>query len=147
MLSLNAISQPSTPVSQLRNGCEIFTPWNPPLRSRDAISKGVSQLRNHPLAHKCHFAATKWAAKMMPKFLSLWNPRLLTAKSLVCCEKEQWPLVSLLNGINSIFPILNRHLNFKKVPRGSKPEHPPICLLRLSKPRASPTVFADTAMA
>ena len=40
-------------------------------RSRGAISKGVSQLRNHPLAHECHFAAAvshfaaaKWAAKI-----------------------------------------------------------------------------------
>ena len=40
-------------------------------RSRDAIWKGVSQLRNHPLAHECHFtapyvhfAAAKWAAKI-----------------------------------------------------------------------------------
>ena len=56
-------------------------------------------------------------------------------------------MVSLLNGRNSIFPILNRHLNFKKVPRGAKPKHPPVCLLRLSKPRASPAVFADTTMA
>ena len=63
----SAISQPSTPVSQLRNGCELSTPWDPPFRSRSAISKGVSQLRNHSLAHECHlaapythFAATKW---------------------------------------------------------------------------------------
>ena len=56
-------------------------------------------------------------------------------------------MVSHLNGINPIFPILNRHLNFKKVPRGAKPKHPPVCLLRLSKPRASPAVFADTTMA
>ena len=40
---------------------------NPPFRSREAIPKGVSQLRNHPLAHECHFkasythfAAAKW---------------------------------------------------------------------------------------
>ena len=39
--------------------------------SWDAIWKGVSQLRNHPLAHECHFAvpyahfaAAKWAAKI-----------------------------------------------------------------------------------
>ena len=39
--------------------------------SRTPISKGVSQLRNHPLAHECHFAASyahfaaaKWAAKI-----------------------------------------------------------------------------------
>ncbi|RVW75535.1 hypothetical protein CK203_066455 [Vitis vinifera] len=25
---------------------------------------GVSQLRNHPLAHECHFAAAKWATKI-----------------------------------------------------------------------------------
>ena len=56
-------------------------------------------------------------------------------------------MVSLLNDINSFFPILNDHLNFKKVPRGAKPEHPLVCLLRLSKPSASPVVFADTAMA
>ena len=52
----SAISQPRTPISQLRNGCETSTPWNPPFRSRDTISKGVSQLRNHHLAHECHFA-------------------------------------------------------------------------------------------
>ena len=41
------------------------------------ISLGVSQLRNHPLAHECHFpapyahfAAAKWAAKIPP----LQNP-------------------------------------------------------------------------
>ena len=56
-------------------------------------------------------------------------------------------MVFFLNGINSIFPILNRHLNFKKVPRGAKSEDPLVYLLRLSKPRASPTVSADTAMA
>ena len=56
-------------------------------------------------------------------------------------------MVSFLNGINSFFPILNGHLNFKKVPRGAKPEHHLVCLLRLSKPHASPAVFADTAMA
>ena len=40
-------------------------------RSRGAISKGVSQLRNHPLEHECHFVApyvhfttAKWAAKI-----------------------------------------------------------------------------------
>ena len=75
---MSAISQPSTPVSQLRNGCKLSTPWDPPFRSRGAISKGVSQLWNHPLAHKCHFAApyahfvaAKWAAKSMSKFPSL----------------------------------------------------------------------------
>ena len=42
-------------------------------RSQAPISKGVSQMRNHPLAHECHFAAppphfkaAKWAAKMSP---------------------------------------------------------------------------------
>ena len=30
---------------------------DPPFHSRDAIWKGVSQLRNHPLAHECHFVA------------------------------------------------------------------------------------------
>ena len=46
---------------------ETSTPWNPPFRSQDTIWKGVSQLWNHPLAHKCHFkasythfAAAKW---------------------------------------------------------------------------------------
>ena len=40
-------------------------------RSQAPISKGVSQMRNHPLAHECHFAAqyahfaaVKWAAKI-----------------------------------------------------------------------------------
>ena len=32
--------------------------------NRTPISKGVSQLRNHPLAHECHFAAAKWATKI-----------------------------------------------------------------------------------
>ena len=86
----SAISQPSTPVSQLRNGCEISTPWNPPFRSRDAISKGVSQLRNHPLAHECHFVASyahfsagKWAAKM------LLNLPFLRKSPHACCEKSR----------------------------------------------------------
>ncbi|WJZ81496.1 hypothetical protein VitviT2T_001336 [Vitis vinifera] len=42
-------------------------------RSQTPISQGVSQLRNTPLAHECHFAAAqphfaaaKWAAKMAP---------------------------------------------------------------------------------
>ncbi|RVW14182.1 hypothetical protein CK203_109731 [Vitis vinifera] len=42
-------------------------------RSQSPISQGVSQLRNTPLAHECHFAAAqphfvaaKWAAKMAP---------------------------------------------------------------------------------
>ncbi|WKA02174.1 hypothetical protein VitviT2T_020392 [Vitis vinifera] len=42
-------------------------------RSHSLISQGVSQLRNTPLAHECHFAAAqphfaaaKWAAKMAP---------------------------------------------------------------------------------
>ncbi|RVW67662.1 hypothetical protein CK203_063519 [Vitis vinifera] len=30
---------------------------DPPFHSRDAISKGVSQLGNHPLAHECHLVA------------------------------------------------------------------------------------------
>ena len=55
--------------------------------------------------------------------------------------------MSHLNVINPIFPILNHHLNFKKVPRGAKPKHPPVYLLRLSKPRTPPVIFADTAMA
>ena len=38
-------------------------------------------------------------------------------------------------------------MNFKKVPRGAKPEHPLVCLLRLSKLRAFPAVSADIAMA
>ncbi|RVW11791.1 hypothetical protein CK203_089775 [Vitis vinifera] len=33
------------------------------------------------------------------------------------------------------------------VPRGAKPEHPIVCLLRLSKPLPFPAVFADIAMA
>ena len=53
----SAISQPSTPVLQLLNGCEFSTLGDPPFRSRDAIWKGVSQLRLHPLEHKCHFKA------------------------------------------------------------------------------------------
>ena len=55
--------------------------------------------------------------------------------------------MSHLNVINPIFPILNHHLNLKKVPRGAKPKHPPVYLLRLSKPRTPPVIFADTAMA
>ena len=37
-------------------------------RSRAPISKGVSQLRNHPLAHECHFAASyaHFAAAKIP---------------------------------------------------------------------------------
>ena len=64
---MSVISQPSTPISQLRNGCEASKPWNPPFRNRDAIWKGVLQLWNHPLAHECHseapythFTAAKW---------------------------------------------------------------------------------------
>ena len=64
---MSAISQPSTLILQLRNGCETSKRWNPPFRSRDAIWKGASQLRNHPLAQECHFkasythfAAAKW---------------------------------------------------------------------------------------
>ncbi|WKA01520.1 hypothetical protein VitviT2T_019800 [Vitis vinifera] len=34
-----------------------------------------------------------------------------------------------------------------KVPRGAKPEHPSVCLLRLHKPRAPLVVFSDTTMA
>ncbi|RVW78188.1 hypothetical protein CK203_058473 [Vitis vinifera] len=44
-------------------------------RSHSPISQGVSQLRNTPLAHECHFAAqyphfaaAKWAAKMAPSY-------------------------------------------------------------------------------
>ena len=33
------------------------------------------------------------------------------------------------------------------MPRGAKPEHPIVCLLRLSKPLPFPAVFADIAMA
>ena len=52
------------------------------------ISQGVSQLRNHPLAHECHFtappphfAATKWAAKWPVKmFLGCEPPCEITSK-------------------------------------------------------------------
>ena len=40
-----------------------------------------------------------------------------------------------------------RYLNFKKVPRGAKPEHPLVCLLHLSKSRPFPAVSTDIAMA
>ena len=38
-------------------------------------------------------------------------------------------------------------MNFKKLLRGAKPEHPLVCLLRLSKPRAFSAISADIAMA
>ena len=75
--------------------CELaaifFSPGDPPFRRRGTISKGVSQLRNHPLAHECHFVApyTRFAAvKSMPKFLSL-QKRLTAAKFTPHrCEKS-----------------------------------------------------------
>ena len=72
---------------------EVMAVWRRPhkaerkFHSRDPISQVVSQLRNHPLAHECHFAApsphfaaAKWAAKMPllceidpPLRTMLWN--------------------------------------------------------------------------
>ena len=82
----SAISQPSTSVSQLRNGCKTSTPWNPPFCSRNAIWKGVSQLWNHPLVHECHFAApyTHFAA-------SKWLQNLHALKSFSAHTMKPYP--------------------------------------------------------
>ena len=70
-------------ISQLRNGYELSTPWDPSFRSRGTILKGVSQLWNHPLAHKCHFAApythfaaAKWLRNLhaLKSFISQATP-------------------------------------------------------------------------
>ena len=45
------------PISQLRNGCEATKRENSQFRSQSSISQGISRLRNHFLAHECHFAA------------------------------------------------------------------------------------------
>ena len=102
----SAISQPSTPISQLKNGLRNGYENVPPLRN---LSPAV--------------------------------------KLPICCENEKRPLASLLNVINSLFYILTGHLNFKKIPRGAKPEHPPVCRpLHLSKSRAPLPVFVETTM-
>ena len=75
---------------------ELSTPWDLPFRSRGAISKGVSQLRNHPLAHECHFAApyahfvaAKWVAKSMSKFPSLRKRPAAAKSTSPRCEKSR----------------------------------------------------------
>ena len=106
-------------------------------------------MRNHPW-HTSAISQLRTLILQLPNGL-----RKVSENALLCkirppfrnCppyrETKNHPLASLLNGINSIFPIRTGHLNFKKVPRGPKPEHPPVCpLLRLSKLRAPPTVFS-----
>ena len=70
------------PVHPFRS-CKTSTPWNPPFRSWDAISKGVSQLRNHPLAYECHFAAlyTHFAALYTHFAAAKWLRNLHALKS------------------------------------------------------------------
>ena len=81
-LCCEMISQPNTPLC--KNFRSTVTPFRScemaakspkheisNFRSHNPISQGVSQLRNTPLAHECHFAAqyphfvaAKWFAKM-----------------------------------------------------------------------------------
>ena len=56
-----------TPISQLRNGCEAPKREKSQFCSQSSILKSISKLRNHFLAHECHFeaphthfAAAKW---------------------------------------------------------------------------------------
>ncbi|RVW59150.1 hypothetical protein CK203_105263 [Vitis vinifera] len=111
------------------HNCEMVaifsTLGDPPFRSRGTNSKGVSQLRNPPLAYKWQFAesytrfsAAKWAAKSMLKS-PLLRKRLAVAKNPSAAKRN----------------------------KGAEPEYPLVCLLRLSKSRASPIVSADIAMA
>ncbi|KAL6323250.1 hypothetical protein AAG906_029257 [Vitis piasezkii] len=61
----------------------------------------------------------------MPKFPSL-RKRLTAVKSMPPrCKKS---------------PLLRKGT----VPRGAKPKHPPVCLLHLSKPCASPAIFSSS---
>ena len=68
-------------------------------RIQDAIWKGVSQLRNHPLEHECHFVApyvhfttAKWAAKIpllreiLPP-LQKWPPSFKMATKMLQASK------------------------------------------------------------
>ena len=102
-----------TPFQRVFRSCET-TLWHTSATSQHRTP--ILQLRNG-LRKWC------WNSPRYENAQPLRNPHPLAAKSPVCYEKEQWPLVSLLNDINSIFPVLNGHLNFKKVSRGAKPEH------------------------
>ena len=46
-----------TPISQLRNGCEAPKRERSHFRRESSIWKRIWQLRNHLLAHECHFVA------------------------------------------------------------------------------------------
>ena len=87
------------------------------------------------------FRSCEMGCEKVPK-MPPFGKSIPPAKLLPCCENEKRPLASFLNVINSLFSILTGHLNFKKVPRGAKTEHPPVCLLRLSKPRVPLTIFS-----
>ena len=78
------ISQPPSALCENFYSCEE-TPWHTSAISQP--STPVSQLQNHPLAHECHFTApyarfvaVKWVAKMMLKF-PLLRKRPAAAKS------------------------------------------------------------------
>ena len=76
----SAISQHSNLISQLRNNCKIPKRKNSQFRSQSPISQGISQLRNHPLTHECHFKApyTHFAAAKWLRNLHTLNPSART---------------------------------------------------------------------
>ena len=98
-------------------------------RSHNPISQGVSQLRNTPLAHECHFAAqyphfaaAKWAAKMapgcenpisQPHSYPLPNPPF-AMKMAVCCQM----ISKLLNGYEMISKLPNGYEMISKLRNG-----------------------------
>ena len=96
--------------SQISQPSPHFAVAKPPLGTRVPFRSSVPSFRS------CEMGC-EMVAKMPP-----------SAKLSPYCENKKGPLASFLNVINSLFSILTDHLNFKEVPRGAKPKHPPIYL-------------------
>ena len=92
-------------------------------RSRGAISKGVSQLRNHPLAHECHFAAS-YAHFAAAKIPPLQNPPPATE---TISKLKKWDVIFFFmflfsfgqpNGYKVIFKLQNAYENAPDIKMG-----------------------------
>ena len=96
-------------------------------RSCAPISKGVSQLRNHPLEHECyfaapyaHFSAAKWAAKIPllceihPLLRKCSKLKKWAAKFPFCCQM----ISKLPNGCEMISKLQNGYENALNIKTG-----------------------------
>ncbi|RVW28486.1 hypothetical protein CK203_113666 [Vitis vinifera] len=123
------VSQPPSALCKNFRSCEV-TPWH-----TSAISQPRTSISQLP----------KWLRNLHALKSSISQPRRHFKGCFVAVEPPFGTRVPLCSAVT---PFHSWEMGCEKrppaVPIGAKPEHPPICLLRLSKSRTPPTVFADT---